>query len=103
PSAGDVRRDRWLAIDARSHAAIRVVAQSLKNGAGIKRLTRPHFEAGRLLDAGTWLVTDDHVYAAMSDAHNHNVRSWLVNPIGNGTVDQAMPRIGLHMPHSGGA
>ncbi|HWV25056.1 MAG TPA: M14 family zinc carboxypeptidase, partial [Thermomicrobiales bacterium] len=103
PSAADIRRDRWLAIDARSHAAIRVVTNALQNGAEVRRLLRPHFDAGRLLDAGTWLVTDDHAFASMSDAHRRHVRTWLVNPIPTGTAIQTMPRIGLHLPHSDNA
>lgn len=103
PAAADVRRGLWLAIDARSHAAIRVVANALRNGSRVQRLLKPHIEAGRLLDAGTWLITDDHAFASMSAAHRHNVRSWLVNPIPNNTAPQTLPRIGLHLPHSGQA
>lgn len=103
PSAADVRRGRWLAIDARSHAAIRVVANALRNGSRVHRLLRPRFEAGRLLDAGTWLITDDHAFASMSAASRHNVRTWLVNPMPDGVASQTLPAIGLHLPHSGRA
>lgn len=98
PSAGDVRRGLWLAIDGRGHASIRIVVNALRNGAKIRRLRRPHFGAGRVLAPGTWLIIDDHVFAAMSDAHRNNVRTWLVDPIANGTVHQTLPRIGLHIP-----
>lgn len=103
PMARDIRRDRWLAVDARSHAAVRVIAKALRNGAQVRRLLRPHFEGGRLFDAGTWLITDDHVFAAMSDARRHNVRSWMVSPIAKGTAVQTMPRIGLHVAWTGAA
>lgn len=103
PSASDIDRSRWLAIDARSHLAISVVIRALQNGAEVRRLLQPHLEAGRVLAAGTWLVADDHVYATMSDAHQHGIRTWLVNPIPFGTPTQTLPRIGLHMPWMGSA
>ena len=103
PSASDIDRSRWLAIDPRSHRAISVVIHALQNGAEVRRLLQPHLEAGRILAAGTWLVADDHVFATMSDAHQHGIRTWLVNPIPFGAPVQTLPRIGLHMPWMGDA
>jgi hypothetical protein len=103
PAARDIDRSRWLAIDARSYLAITPVLNALRNGAQVRRLLRPHIEAGRLLPAGTWLVTDDHAFATMSDAHRQGLRTWLVGPILTGTATQTIPRIGLHVPWKGNA
>lgn len=98
PTASDIDRGRWLAIDPRSHLAISPVITALRNGAEVRRLLRPHVESGRLLPAGTWLVTDDHVFAAMSDAQQRGLRTWLVKPIPAGTAIQSLPRIALYLP-----
>lgn len=98
PAARDIDRSRWLAIDSRSHLAIKPVLTALRNGASVRRLMRPHIESGRLLPAGTWLITDDHAFATMSDAHRRGLRTWLVGPIPAGTAKQSLPRIGLHIP-----
>lgn len=99
PSASDVDRSRWLAIDARSHASIRLVTHALSNGAEVRRLVRPHFERGRLLASGTWIISDDHALEGMSRAHEESIRTWLVAPIDRGTVRQRLPRIGLYVPY----
>ncbi|HVL25708.1 MAG TPA: M14 family zinc carboxypeptidase, partial [Thermomicrobiales bacterium] len=95
--ASDVTRDRWLAIDARSHVAVSIAARAIANGADVRRLVRPHFDGGRVLPIGTWLVTDDNAFAAMADANRHALRTWLVRPVATGTIRQRMPRIGLHL------
>lgn len=98
PRASDIDRSHWLAVDARSHRAITVVLSALRNRASVRRLLRPHVDAGRLLPAGTWLITDDHVFAVMSEAHGEGLRTWLIRPIPAGTAEQRLPRIGLHVP-----
>lgn len=98
PVAADAGRDRWLAIDHRSHASVRIVSDVLRNGAKVRRLIRPHFDGGRLLQPGTWLVAGDHALDAMSRASRETVRSWLVRPVAHGTSAQRMPRIGLYIP-----
>jgi hypothetical protein len=94
--ASEVSRDRWLAIDARSHASAAVVARALENGASVHRLLRPHLDGGRLLPTGTWLVGDDHAFASAADASQRAIRSWLVHPV-SGAVSQRLPRIGVHV------
>jgi hypothetical protein len=95
--ASDVTRDRWLAIDARSHAAVTIVTRALANGADVRRLVRPNFDGGRVLPIGTWLVADDNAFATMADANRQALRTWLVRPVATGTIPQRMPRIGLHL------
>ncbi len=98
PSAGDVDRRRWLAIDPRSHQSILVVLAALRNGSTVRRLLKTHIDGQRLLSPRTWLICDDHVFAAMSDAHRLNVRTWLVQPVEAGCADVSLPRIALHLP-----
>ncbi len=98
PSAADADRSRWLAVDHRSHASIRVVAQILRNGGEVHRLLRPHFDGGRLLQPGTWLITGDHALDAMSRASRETVRSWRIGRVEQGTVQLRLPRIGLYVP-----
>lgn len=100
--ASDVARGRWLAIDARSHASASVAVRVLQNGASVQRLRRPHLDGGRLLAAGTWLVDDNHAFAAAADASQRAIRSWLVHPVPGG-LRQRLPRIGLYIswrPHA---
>lgn len=97
PVASQVNRNRWLAIDARSHMAISVVAQALCNGATVQRLVRSHIDNGRLLPVGSWLITDDNAISVMSDAHDWSLRTWLVQPITHGTSQQTLPRIGVYV------
>lgn len=103
PTAADTGQGDWLAIDPRSHASIRLVAHALRNGADVRRLLRPHFDGGRILRPGTWLVADDHALEAMSHAHEQSVRTWLVRPVERGTTDVHMPSVGVHVPWSGDA
>jgi hypothetical protein len=101
PTASDASGDRWLAIDPRSHASIRLVAHALRNGAVVRRLTRSHFDSGSLLQPGAWLIADDHVSEIMSLASELSVRTWSVRPIAQGTDSIRMPAIGLYVPWSG--
>jgi hypothetical protein len=98
PTAREADRSRWLAIDPRSHASVRVVAHALRNGADVRRLLRPHFDAGRLLQAGTWFIAGNHALGGMSRAHQEQVRTWLTGPVSKNTVRQQLPRIGLYIP-----
>jgi hypothetical protein len=99
PLARNVDRSRWLAIDARSHAAIRLVTHALSNGADVRRLAHPHFDGGRLLSPGTWIIADDHALEGMSRAHDEALRTWLISPVSRGTVPIRLPRIGLYLPY----
>ncbi len=98
PTSADADRSRWLAIDHRSHAAIRVVSQILRNGGEVHRLLRPHFDGGRVLQPGTWLVAGDHALDAMSRASRETVRSWRIGRVDQGTAQHRLPRIGLYVP-----
>jgi hypothetical protein len=100
PSAADADRGRWLAIDHRSHASIRIIARALANGATVHRLMRPHFDDGRMLQPGTWLVAGEHALDAMSRARRETVRTWRIGPVGRGTARQRMPGIGVYAPWS---
>ncbi|HWV34453.1 MAG TPA: M14 family zinc carboxypeptidase [Thermomicrobiales bacterium] len=87
---------RWLALDARSHAAMNVVNAALANGARVRRLVRAHFTDGRVLDPGTWLLTG--VPAGLRErAEASGVRSWSIMPVAGGMVEQKSPRVGVHI------
>jgi hypothetical protein len=100
PSAADADRGRWLAVDHRGHASIRIIARALANGATVYRLMRPHFDDGRMLQPGTWLVAGEHALDAISRARRETVRSWRIGPVGRGTARQRMPGIGVYVPWS---
>lgn len=100
PTATDADRNRWLAIDHRSHASIRIVTRALANGASVHRLVRPHFDEGRLLPPGTWLIAGEHALDAMSRARREVIRTWRTWPVERGLTGQRMPGIGLYAPWS---
>lgn len=101
PSASDAGGDRWLAIDPRSHAAIRLVTHALRNGGSIRRLLRPHFDAGRIVQQGAWIIAGDHALEIMSLASERSVRTWHIQPVTRGTIPVRMPDVGLYLPWSG--
>lgn len=103
PRGSDVRKDRVLAIDHRSYASPGLVATLLESGAWISRLQRPHFAEGRLLETGTYVVTNDFVFAAESLASERHIRTWRVPPFDGHFAELTTPRIGVHLPWKGNA
>ncbi|MGI8404250.1 MAG: M14 family zinc carboxypeptidase [Thermomicrobiales bacterium] len=89
---------RWLALEARSHESIHVVSDALRAGLRVRRLVRSHFTDGRVLDAGTWILSGAALDAVVESAERLGVRSWSILPLHQGMVEQRQPKIGVHVP-----
>lgn len=99
--AEDVRRGAWLAIDPRSHASIRLVNHALATGSEVHRLQKPKLAGNRLIDAGSWVVTDTSVWDMMAHAADTHIRTTVINPISANLMPVRAPHIGLYDPQHG--
>ncbi|HEU0165749.1 MAG TPA: hypothetical protein VFQ54_11955, partial [Thermomicrobiales bacterium] len=88
---------RWMAIDPRSHDAIRVVTAAMTQGGRVHRLHRSHFSEGRIFDPGTWLISDVPTESLHQEADRLGVRSYSLTPVSEGLLAQRQPRIGVHL------
>ena len=100
--AADIRAGAWLAIDARSSAAVRLVNHALATGSTVKRLLKPHVANNRLIQAGSWIIADGSVWDVMAHAATMHVRTWAIPANDNNLITIRAPRIGIYDPeHSG--
>ena len=98
-----VGQGRWIAVDARGHAAIQLVAEILASGGRARRLAQAHFAEGRVFDPGTWILSDTNVATTIARADALALRTFTLPPFDEGLVEITQPRIGLHLADRGNA
>ncbi len=101
--AEDVQAGAWLAIDARSHASVRLLNHALKTGSDVRRLRKPHLANNRLIAAGSWIVSDTSVWDVMAHAADMHVRTTVIPPNVGNIEPVTSPRLGIYDPQHGSA